>query len=400
MAKAIALPALLLIVLAGYAGYQAPPAAQDRDSGSFRISVDVALVVLHATVTDRQGGFVSDLGEQDFEVYEDGVPQRIRLFRNEDVPVTVGLVVDHSTSMRPKLAEVAAAARAFVRSSNRDDEMFVVNFNEKCTLGLPRAVRFTNNTVVLETPSRPDLPEARRLFTTPSPRALEELQAGSRDKKVLIVVSDGGDNASTRSLAQVMKLAEQSSAVIYTIGVFDEDDPDRNPGVLKRLAQATGGEAFLPEQLSEVVAICERIARDIRHQYTIGYVPTNPARDGAYRAIRVLARAEGPYGRLSVRTRTGYIAERRTAARREERPMRFVVRKAPLETAAEVGPARALCLRRPASGLLRIRSGGRLGFPEAREPGSRPPAARPARGQPEHASTGSRPPRRARLPSP
>ena len=98
---------------------------------------------------------------------------------------------------------------------------------------------------------------------------------------------------SLQNLAQVMKLAGQSSAVIYTIGLFDENDPDQNPGVLKRLARATGGEAFLPGELSEVVAICERIARDIRHQYTIGYVPSNPARDGAYRAIRVVARAKG-----------------------------------------------------------------------------------------------------------
>ena len=104
-----------------------------------------------------------------------------------------------------------------------------------------------------------------------------------------------------------MKLAEQSSAVIYTVGVFDEQDPDRNPGVLNRLARATGGEAFLPGQLGEIVAVCERIARDIRHQYTIGYVPSNPARDGSYRAIRVIARTNGQ-GKLSVRTRTGYRA--------------------------------------------------------------------------------------------
>jgi VWFA-related protein len=133
------------------------------------------------------------------------------------------------------------------------------------------------------------------------------LKAGSRDKKVLVVVSDGGDNASERSLDQVMELAGQSSAVIYTVGIFDESDEDRNPGVLKRLAQATGGEAFLPDQVGEVVAICERIARDIRHQYTFGYAPSNPARDGSYRAIRVLARSNGP-GKLSVRTRKGYIA--------------------------------------------------------------------------------------------
>jgi len=307
VAKTIALPALLSIVLVGYAGYQAPPASQDRDSGSFRISVDVALVVLHATVTDRQGGFVSDLGEQDFEVYEDGVPQQIRLFRNEDVPVTVGLAVDHSTSMQPKLAEVTAAARTFVRSSNREDEMFVVNFNDTVSLGLPGTIRFTDSTAELENAITRVRTEGRTALYDAVARALEGLQAGNRDKKVLIVVSDGGDNASARNLDVVMKMAGQSSAVIYTIGVFDENDPDRNPGVLRRLAQATGGEAFFPDQLSEVVTICERIARDIRHQYTIGYVPIKPARDGAYRAIRVLARAKGRHG-LSVRTRTGYIA--------------------------------------------------------------------------------------------
>jgi len=305
--KAIALPILFLAVLAGHAGYRAAQQQLDRDPGPFQISVDVSLVVLHATVTDRQGGFVSDLAEPDFAVYEDGVSQPIRLFKHEDVPVTVGLVVDHSTTMRPKIAEVTAAARTFVRSSNRDDEMFVVNFNETVTLELPRAIRFTNDAAKLETAivSRPT--EGQTALYDAIAKALDELQAGSRDKRVLIVVSDGGDNASTHTLAEVMKQAGRSSAVIYTVGLFDEKDPDRNPGVLSRLARATGGEVFLPGQPAEVVPICERIARDIRHQYTIGYVPINPARDGAYRAIRVLARIKGRGG-LSVRTRTGYIA--------------------------------------------------------------------------------------------
>ena len=306
VAEAIALPALLLILLAGHASTQAAPAGQDRDAG-FRISVDVALVVLPVTVTDRQGGFVSDLTEQDFTVYENGVPQHIQLFRNEDIPVTVGLVVDHSTTMGPKLAEVTAATHTFVKSSNRDDEMFVVNFNEKVSLGLPGAFRFTNSTAELEYAIADAPAGGQTALYDAIAKALEELQAGSREKKVLVVVSDGGDNASTHSLAQVMKMAEQSSAVIYTVGVFDEEDPDKNPAVLKRLAQATGGEAFFPDKLTEVVAISERIARDIRHQYTIGYVPSNPARDGAYRAIRVLARADG-HSRLNVRTRAGYRA--------------------------------------------------------------------------------------------
>jgi Ca-activated chloride channel family protein len=307
VAKAIALPALFTILLVGHASPQATPAGQDHDTG-LRISVDVALVVLPATVTDPQGGFVSNLVQQDFEVFENGARQSIRLFRSDDIPVTVGLVVDESSSMGPKLAEVAAAARSFVQSSNRDDEMFVVNFNEKVSLGLPAAIRFTNNTFELGNAITTKPAGGQTALYDAIAKALDELQGGSRDKKVLIVISDGGDNASARKLVQVMKLAEASSAVIYTIGLFDEDDPDRNPGVLRRLAQATGGEAFLPNQLSEVAPICERIARDIRHQYTLGYVPTNAAGNGAYRTIRVIARVKGRA--LSVRTRTGYISGR------------------------------------------------------------------------------------------
>ncbi len=305
--KALALPVLFLVGLAVYFGNQSPPATHDDDSGSFQFAVDVALVVLHVTVSDRQGGFVSDLGQKDFVVYEDSRPQTIRLFRNEDIPVTVGLVVDHSTTMRPKIVEVAAAARTFVRYSNPEDEMFVVNFNEKVRLGLPSTIRFTDSTDELEHAITAAVSGGQTALYDAIAKGLEELQAGSRDKKVLIVISDGGDNRSVHSLAQVMNLAQQSSAIIYTIGLFDEEDPDRNPGVLKRLAQATGGEAFVPGKLSEVVSICERIAREIRHQYTIGYVPSNPARDGSYRAIRVVA-GSTDRDRLSVRTRAGYIA--------------------------------------------------------------------------------------------
>jgi VWFA-related protein len=258
-------------------------------------------------VTDRQGGLVSNLGERDFQVYENGVPQHIQLFKNEDIPVAVGLVVDHSTSMGPKLAEVTAAARAFVRSSNREDQMFVVNFNEIATLGLPPSIRFTDSGAQLEYAISDQSARGQTALYDAIAKALEQIETAGRDKKVLIVVSDGGDNASRRKLDEVMKLAERSAAVIYTVGVFDPDDPDKNPGVLNRLGRTTGGEALLPGQLTEVVALCERIARDIRHQYVVGYVPSNPARDGSFRTIRVLARTKGQ-GKLSVRTRTGYIA--------------------------------------------------------------------------------------------
>jgi Ca-activated chloride channel family protein len=296
----------LVVLLGSYAGSQVAPAANRQDTEAYRLSVDVNLVVLHATVRDRQGRFAADLRQQDFEVYENGIRQVVRLFQHEDVAVTVGLVVDHSISMHPKLAEVTTAAKSFVKYSNPEDEMFVVNFNEGVSMGLPGAIRFSNDSTELggaiwKFPANGETALYDAIAT-----ALERLQEGHNDKKVLLVISDGGDNASTHKLAQVIDLAGRSTAAIYTIGLFGTDDPDRNPGVLHRLAQATGGEAFFPSQLDEVVGICERIAREIRNQYTIGYVPTGTARSGAYRTIRVVARATGR-GKLFVRARTGYI---------------------------------------------------------------------------------------------
>ena len=299
--------AVLLLVLGSLSGGQLSPTSQEQDTGPFRIAVDVDLVVLHATVRDRKGRVVPDLRKQDFEIDEDGVRQSIRLFQHEDTPVTVGLVVDHSGSMRPKLAQVIAAARTFVQSSNPDDQMFVVNFNETVSLGLPDTIPFTNDATELEHAiSNAPVTGMTALYDAVA-EGIERLRAGSQEKKVLLVISDGGDNASAHSLADVLKMAEQSSAIIYTIGLFDEADPDRNPRVLKRLAHKTGGEAFFPDELSAVVALCESIARDIRNQYTIGYVSSNVTLKEVYRAIRVDARAAG-HGKLSVRTRAGYMA--------------------------------------------------------------------------------------------
>jgi VWFA-related protein len=264
------------------------------------------MVILRATAQDHKNVPVSGLKQDDFQVYEDGVLQPIKHFSHEDVPVTVGLVVDNSGSMKPKRHDVVAAALAFARSSNPQDQMFVVNFNEKVSLGLPANTAFTDQTFQLQSALRVE-PDGQTALYDAVALALEHLQKGSRDKKVLIVVSDGGDNASKHKLPEIMAMAAQSNAIIYTIGIFDEQDEDKNPGVLKRLAKQTGGEAFLPASLNDVAPICERIAHDIRNQYTIAYVPTNRKRDGTYRAIQVKASAPGS-GRLSVRTRTGYFA--------------------------------------------------------------------------------------------
>jgi Ca-activated chloride channel homolog len=304
-AKALVLP-VLLFTLSGLAAPQVVPPANGPDQGELRFSVELDLVVLQATVRDRSGHSVSGLGEHDFEIYQDGTLQPIRVFRHEDTPVTIGLVVDHSGSMREKLREVTAAAQTFVRASNPEDQMFVVNFNEDVSLGLPSGMRFSNSADELGSAiwAAPAV-GATALYDAVA-EALQDLQKGERDKKALIVISDGGDNASKSSLDRVLKMAEESSAVIYTIGVFSEDDPDRNPKVLRRLAHETGGEAFFPSKPSETVEICERIARDVREQYTIGFSSMN-GKPGAYHKIRVTARSK-EHGKLSVRTRAGYIA--------------------------------------------------------------------------------------------
>ncbi|HEV8039712.1 MAG TPA: VWA domain-containing protein [Bryobacteraceae bacterium] len=298
---------MILVVIPGFAQSQPAPAPSGLDAGPYRIAVDVDLVVLPTTVRDRHGLSVLDLRANDFAVYEDGVAQRIKLFLHEDIPVVAGLLVDHSSSMRAKLTDVTSGARAFVHSSNPDDQMFVVNFNETVSLGLPAAIGFTTSAEELERAIWRTEAGGETALYDAILLALTRLQASGRDKKVLVVISDGGDNASAHKLAEVLQMAERSSAIIYAVGLFEPDDTDANPRVLNRLAQATGGEAFFPEQLGEVVTICERIARDIRSQYTIGYFSSGAKREGAYRAVRVSAHAPD-HGKLVVRTRQGYIA--------------------------------------------------------------------------------------------
>jgi len=297
----------LLIVLPNFARPQESSPSQSRPGDEYTIRVNADSVVLHATVQNRKGILVSGLSKDNFQVYEDGILQQIDYFSHEDIPVTVGLVVDNSGSMRPKRPEVISAALAFARSSNPQDQMFVVLFNENVSFGLPDNTPFTDQVAQLQVALSRIAANGMTALYDAVAAALEHLKKGNRDKKVLIVISDGGDNASKHNLAQIMAMAGHPDAIIYTIALFIAEDPDRNPGALKQLAKDTGGEAFLPESVSDVLPICERIARDIRNQYTIAYVPTNRTQDGAYRVIQVKAAAPGR-GRVFVRTRAGYYA--------------------------------------------------------------------------------------------
>lgn len=297
---------LALALLPGVVPAQTPPTVQDSPGEVIRVNAN--LVILHATAQDSKGALVSGLGQDNFQVYEDGVLQQIRYFSHEDLPVTVGLVIDRSGSMGQKRAEVITAALAFARSSNPQDQIFIVTFNEHVQFALPDDTPFTDKTPILEMALSTMVARGKTALYDAVEVALERLQKGNRDKKVLIVISDGGDNASRHStLAGILAMAQHSEAIIYTIGLFDEDDEDRNPKVLKQLAKDTGGEAFLPASLKEAVPICERIAHDIRNQYTLAYVPANRKQDGMYRAIEVKASAPGRR-HLSVRTRAGYRA--------------------------------------------------------------------------------------------
>jgi len=277
------------------------------------LSVDVNLVVLHVTVLDRAGDFVPGLRKEHFRVWEDGRPQTILSCQHEDMPVSLGLIVDKSTSMARKRSDVTAAALAFVRSSNPQDQMFIVNFNERVFLGLPATTLFSASPAQLAGALNAVPTRGLTALYDAIEEGLAHLQGASRDKKVLIVVSDGGDDASRHTLAQVLDDARHSNVIIYTIGLFDELDRDRNPQVLRGIARATGGEAFFPREIDEVVPLCERIAADIRQQYAIGYESSNTRLDGTWRAVLVTAEAPRK-GKLSARTRAGYFAAARQAA--------------------------------------------------------------------------------------
>jgi VWFA-related protein len=281
--------------------------SQSPEDAPYTIRVAVEMVVLNATVSDGKGNLVSELDKEDFQVYEDGIPQQIERFSRQDIPVTVGLVIDNSGTMGPKRSEVIISALVFARSSNPEDQMFVVHFNENVTFGLPNNMPFTDNIAQLEIALSGITADGMTALYDAVAAALDHLKKGNRDKKVLIVIGDGEDNASKKTLNGILTMAGQSDAIIYTIGIFDENNPDRNLRALKHIAKASGGEEFQPASAKEVISICKRIAYDIRNQYSIAYQPTNQNQDGNFRTIQVTAKAKDGR-RLFVRTRAGYYA--------------------------------------------------------------------------------------------
>ena len=271
-----------------------------------QFSTDTRLVVLHASVSDKKGHLVPNLKENNFKVLENGAQQPIKLFKHEDVPVSIGLLVDDSGSMRDKRSSVEAAALALVRASNPQDEVFVVNFNDEAFLDVP----FTNDTKRMEQGlSRIDSRGGTAMRDALN-MSIDYVKAnGKRDKKVLIIVTDGNDNASGASLERVVQRASQSEVLVYAVGLLSQEqrrEAAKAKRALKELTTATGGMAFYPKELNEVGGLALEIANDIRSQYTLAYTPPNPD-DGTYRQIKVDV-VNAP-GNPVVRTRSGYYAK-------------------------------------------------------------------------------------------
>lgn len=295
---------VLLILSSPFSVLSSSPGSSSQEPAFTSSSSE--LVVLPVVVTDKQGRYVSDLPGTQFTVYDNGRRVPVELFTNQDTPVTVGLIIDASSSMRAKLGEVIAASLTFARSSNPEDEIFAFRFNDDVQTLVPdRRFLMARDLGALESAVRAVRADGRTALYDALMAGLDHLASGSRPRKVLVVVSDGGDNASDATLERVRARARDSNAAIYTIGLFDDDDVDKNPGVLKSLARATGGERYLPRTPGELLSACEQIAREIRGGYTIGYVP--PARDGAYHRVKVEIE-RSPSRKLSVRTRPGYFA--------------------------------------------------------------------------------------------
>ncbi len=264
------------------------------------------LVVLHVSVVDRRAGFVGGLPRDAFVVHEDGRPQPIEFFENEDTPVTVGLLIDSSGSMQPRRDSVIAAGMAFAGSSHPADELFTLNFNENVWPGLPPEHPYTTDHDELRRALARSTTRGQTALFDAIAMGLRHLDGGHRTRKVLIVVSDGADNASQIHFGEVLDAALRKDVVIYAIGIYDANDHDAKPALLRQLADVTGGEAFFPRTNAEVTPILERIARDIRSSYTVGYTPPAGSAASRQRGVRVDVRS--PDGRkLAVRARSSYI---------------------------------------------------------------------------------------------
>lgn len=269
------------------------------------LSARTELVAVPVSVTDRHGNFVPGLTMGDFQILVDGRPQPISFFEQQDTPVTVGLLIDHSGSMGPKLPAVAAAISDFAHSSNPQDEMFFIEFGDTVSIELFGGKSFTSDPAQIVHAVTSMYARGRTALYDAVAEGITHAQLGRWNKRALILVSDGGDNASHYNFSQVLKMARTSHAVIYAIGLLSESGQEENPKILRRLCRDTGGIAFFPGPHESIATITQEIARDLRSQYMLAFVPPKESGAGTFHKIVVKVTAPG-HGKLHVRCRAGY----------------------------------------------------------------------------------------------
>jgi Ca-activated chloride channel family protein len=318
MRKALLMVGLLLccLVINSLPAQNEPedkPAAQEKPKkgkdSDYTLSVDVNLVLLHVSVFDEKDHLMKGLKKEDFTVFEDKVQQEVSLFREEDVPVSLGLVIDNSGSMRTKRERVNKAALTFAKTCNPQDEIFLINFNDQVYIDQDFTRNLDDLTDALDTlDSRGGTALHDAIYLS-----LEHIREGKEDKKALLVISDGEDRDSRYKFDSVLEFARESHASVYVVGLFDKEGErsraqKKAAKNLKDLAEETGGKYYFPESVDEVEALCTQVAHEIRNQYTLGYKSTNTRRDGTWRAVSVKMNTNKNAKKLVARSKRGYYA--------------------------------------------------------------------------------------------
>ena len=260
-----------------------PALLWSQEDSTFKLNVNVDLTELHVSVTDEKDHPVGSLRMENFRVFEDQTQQKLAVFKHEDIPVSLGLVIDNSRSMEPRKERLDAAALSAVRKSNPEDETFIVHFDDTARLDSD----FTNSIPRLEETLASVKPYGQTAIYDALILALDHMQGGRHPKKAILLMTDGVDNSSKHTLAEAIDATRKAQVAVYTVGLLSVSGGQKAEDSLVQIAEASGGRAFFPQTVEEASADMERVARDLREQYTLGYIPSNPVRGGQWRSVRV-----------------------------------------------------------------------------------------------------------------
>lgn len=309
--RPISLCLLALLVLTAGASAQTPEASPPPDEGPPKVEkIRTDLVSLTLTVTDLYGRYVSGLTKSAFTVIDNNKEQEITYFSDADAPVSVGVLFDVSGSMSgEKIAKARNALKRFINTSHPSDEYFLIAFNSKAQLLMDRTRdgdALLQKLTLVQPRQNTALYDAVYL-------GIERVTRGSHQKRALLIISDGQDNSSRYNFGEVRRLMKESDVVTYAVGIIDSGDVGSSLGMqgqsfLDELTSVTGGKSFYPSSNVEMDEIFERIALELRHQYSIGYTPSDFSPDGKWRKVRVRVKPPRGLPRLSVRGREGYYA--------------------------------------------------------------------------------------------